>query len=78
MLGTKFQYGTVAEFIAGEDIKNNDVYIVDPKEQKIRKPTRPNEWITCQVVYVCNITPYVDDIIHAGTECRCWIVHLVI
>lgn len=30
--------GVIKDYIAGEDIKNNDIYIVDTETQKIRKP----------------------------------------
>lgn len=44
--------GVVKDYIAGEDIKNNDIYIVDTDTQQIRKPKNPDEWFYCQIVYV--------------------------
>lgn len=77
----RFQYGTIVDYQAGEDLKNNDVYIIDPKTQKIRKPKDCDEWLTCQLVYVNNIYvdthPY-DNIIHKDDHCRCWIGYLII
>lgn len=72
----RFQYGTIVDRIAGETLKNNDIYVVDPEKQSIRKPRTPDEWLTCQLVYVNNIGG--GDIICAGSACRCWIVYLVI
>ena len=71
----RFQHGTIVSLIAGETLKNNDLYIVDPEKQSIRKPITPDEWLTCQLVYVNNIG---GDIICAGSACRCWIGYLVI
>lgn len=71
----KFQCGTIVDRIAGETLKNNDIYILDPEKQSIRKPRNPDEWLTCQLVYVNNIG---GDIICAGSACRCWIGYLVI
>lgn len=71
----RFHNGTIVDRIAGETLKNNDLYILDPKKQSIRKPTTPDEWLTCQLVYVNNIG---DDVICAGSVCRCWIGYLVI
>ncbi len=71
----RFQHGTIVSRIAGESLKNNDVYIVDPEKQSIRKPTTPDEWLTCQLVYVNNIG---CDVICAGSACRCWIGYLII
>lgn len=39
--------GVIKDYIAGEDIKNNDIYIVDTETQKIRKPKNPSEWFYC-------------------------------
>jgi len=33
----RFQHGTIVDCIAGEDIKNNDIYILDPATREIRK-----------------------------------------
>lgn len=71
----RFQNGTIVDRIAGETIKNNDLYIIDPEKQSIRKPRTPDEWLTCQLVYVNDIG---GDIICAGSACRCWIGYLVI
>lgn len=32
----------IKDYIAGENIKNNDIYIVDTETQKIRKPKNPS------------------------------------
>ena len=71
----RFQHGTIVDRIAGETLKNNDIYILDPEKQSIRKPRTPDEWLTCQLVYVNNIS---GDTICAGSACRCWIGYLVI
>ena len=73
---SRFHHGTIVDLIAGETIKNNDLYIIDPKKQSIRKPTNPNEWLTCQLAYVYNPEPC--DNIRVGSVCRCWIGYLVI
>ena len=33
----RFQNGTIVEFKAGEDIRNNDIYVLDPTTKEIRK-----------------------------------------
>lgn len=71
----RFQSGTIVDYQAGEDLKNNDVYIVDPTTRKIRKPKDCDEWLTCQLVYVYNI---LDGIIKKDEWCRCWVGYLVI
>ena len=76
----RFQCGTVVGFNAGEDIKNNDIYILDPSTREIRKARDCDEWLTCQLVYVNNISfdNNINFIIKKGTECRCWIGYLVL
>ena len=78
----RFQNGTIVEFQAGEDIKNNDLYIVDLYTRKIRKPRSSDEWLTCQVVYVNNVNRKNDAnenwIIKKNEICRCWVGYLVI
>lgn len=69
--------GVIKDYIAGEDIKNNDIYIVDTETQK------------SQVVYVYETNPWAIDgieegyiisqkmidsgTIKEGTRCRCWL-----
>lgn len=81
--------GVVKDYIAGEDIKNNDIYIVDTDTQKIRKPKNSDEWFYCQVVYVYETNPWAiggiqegyivsqemidSGTIKEGTRCRCWL-----
>lgn len=78
----RFQNGTIVEFQADEDIKNNDLYIVDLYTRKIRKPRSSDEWLTCQLVYVNNINWKNDTnenwVIKKGDICRCWIGYLII
>jgi hypothetical protein len=75
----RFQHGTIVDYQAGEDLKNNDIYIIDPTTRKIRKPKSCDEWLTCQLVYVYNVPPAgSNDIIYKGDHCRCWIGYLVI
>ena len=76
----RFQHGTIVDFQAGEDLKNNDVYIVDPITRNIRKPKDTDEWLTCQLVYVNNVSlnNVIDFDISKGEVCRCWIGYLVI
>lgn len=78
---SRFSYGTVLGFIAGEDIKNNDMYILDPQTREIRKPKECDEWLICQLVFVYDYnyeTVEPNNTIKKGTECRCWIAHLVL
>lgn len=77
----RFQHGTIVDFKAGEDINNNDIYILDPVTREIRKAKNSDEWLTCQLVYVYDcyyglVEPY--NIIKKGDSCRCWIGYLVI
>ena len=76
----RFQHATIVDFQAGEDLKNNDVYIVDPITRTIRKPKGSDEWLTCQLVYVNNMSlnNVIDFDISQGEMCRCWIGYLVI
>lgn len=76
----RFQCGTIVEFKAGEDIKNNDIYILDPATREIRKAKNCDEWLTCQLVYVNNmrLDNVVDFNINKGEICRCWIGYLVL
>lgn len=78
----RFQNGTIVEFQAGEDLKNNDLYVVDPNTRKIRKPRSSDEWLTCQLVYVNNINWKNDQnenwTIKNNESCRCWIGYLVL
>lgn len=72
----KFQNETIVNFQAGEDLKNNDIYIVDPNTRKIRKPRNTNEWLTYQLVYVNNIN-WENNVnenwtIKKDELCRCW------
>ncbi len=74
----RFQYGTIVECVAGEYIRNNDIYILDPASRKIRKPICSDEWLTCKLVYVYDESYGYCDTIPNGEFCRCWIVHLII
>lgn len=76
----RFQNGTIADFQAGEPLKNNDLYILDPNTRKIRKPKDSDEWLTCQLVYVNNmrLNNVIDFDIDEGEMCRCWIGYLLI
>ena len=79
--------GVIRDYIAGEDIRNNDIYIIDTETQQIRKPENPSEWFCCQVVYVYETNPWgiegVEDflsqeminhsMIRKGKRCRCWL-----
>ena len=77
---SRFQCGTIVDFKAGEDIKNNDIYILDPTTREIRKARDCDEWLTCQLVYVNNISlnNVIDFDINKGEVCRCWIGCLII
>ena len=77
---SKFENGTIVDFEAGERLKNNDIYILDPSTRKIRKPINCNEWLTCQLVYVNNVhlDNVIDFYIDEGEMCRCWIGYLLI
>lgn len=78
----RFNYGTIVDRKAGENIKNNDMYILDSVTREIRKARDSDEWLTCQMVYVNNISPRNDNVIDfdisKGEMCRCWIVYLVV
>ena len=76
----RFQCGTIVDRKAGEDIKNNDIYVLDPTTREIWKARDCDEWLTCQLVYVNNITfdNTIDFTISKGEMCRCWVVYLVV
>lgn len=86
---SRFQCGTIVDCYAGEDLKNNDIYVLDPATKKARKARNCDEWLTCQLVYVYETNDtrfteeeegkkYTDAIIKKGQLCRCWIVYLVV
>ena len=72
----RFKNGTIVDCIAGEDIKNNDIYILDPSTRTIRKARDCDEWLTCQLVYVYDYNH--GATINSGLICRCWIGYLVL
>ena len=76
----RFNYGTIVDRKAGENIRNNDIYILDPETREIRKARNSDEWLTCQLVYVNNMR--LDNVINfdiaKGEMCRCWIGYLLI
>lgn len=85
----RFQNGTIVDLQAGEDLRNNDLYILDPETREIRKPRSCDEWLTCQLIYVYetdssrfSISEYgkrfEEGVIKKGQICRCWIGYLVI
>ena len=41
---SRFQCGTIIDCKAGEDIKNNDIYILDPVTREVRKERDSDEW----------------------------------
>ncbi len=71
-------YGKITEFIAGENILNNNLYIIDRKTQRIMKPINPDEWWRNEIVWVYNtpVTTQENYPISEGTACRCWRVWL--
>ena len=86
---SRFQYGTIVDCYAGEDLKNNDIYVLDPATRQVRKAKDCNEWLACQLVYVYETDntrfakeeegkKYTDAIIKKGQLCRCWIAYLVL
>lgn len=86
----RFQCGTIVDHKAGEDIKNNDIYILDPVTREIRKARNCDEWLTCQLVYVYEVDgnrfseksdygkSVFEGIIKKGQLCRCWMAYLVL
>lgn len=76
----RLQNGTIVGFKAGEDIKNNDIYILDQVTREVRKARNCDEWLTCQLVYVNNVSlnNVFDFYINKGEMCRCWIGYLVL
>lgn len=86
----RFQHGTIVDFYAGEDLKNNDIYVLDPITKQVRKARNCDEWLTCQLVYVYEVDgnrfseksdyskSVFEGIIKKGQLCRCWIAYLVL
>lgn len=68
-------HGKIMVFATREDIRNNDMYVIDRESQKIFKPISPDDWWNNEVVWVHNDAPY-NKIIHKGEMCRCWRVWL--
>ena len=72
---------------AAEDITNNNVYVVDPQTQKVRRSLNSEEWNRLQTVYVSNYQKFSQTnfhalennnfVIKAGEECRCWDAYLI-
>ena len=83
-----FNRNTIFSAEAAEDLRNNDLYVIDPETHKVRKPIKYDEWFKYQLVYVlnaqtvsCVCRPELEDnnfIIRAGEQCRCWNVHITI
>jgi hypothetical protein len=83
-----FTRPTIFSAEAAEDLRNNDLYIIDPETRKVRKPITCDEWFKCQLVYVLNVTtvsctncPELEDdnfVIYAGQQCRCWNAHITV
>ena len=70
-------HGKIMNFTTREDIKNNDMYVIDRESQEIFKPISPDDWWNNEVVWVHNDAPY-NKIIHKGEKCRCWRVWISI
>lgn len=70
-------HGKIMNFTTREDIKNNDMYVIDRESQEIFKPISPDDWWNNEVVWVYNAAPY-NKIIRKGEMCRCWRVWLSI
>lgn len=86
---SRFQHGTIIDCYADEDLKNNDIYVLDHVTKRVRKARDCDEWLTCQLVYVYETDntrfakeeygkKYTDGIIKKDQLCRCWIVYLVL
>ena len=81
-----YNNGLIQDFEAGEDIINNNFYIINRKDQKIYLAKTPDDWMYNEVVYVYNdipikdfyLTKYFGDdiVIEKGTICRCWRVKI--
>lgn len=81
----RFNQGTIVDYVAGEDIVNNDMYVLDKVTNTIRKPVNCDEWLLNQLVYVLNVNTYdasgkenVATEIKKGTICRCWHCYLIL
>lgn len=83
-----FSRNTIFSAEAAEDLRNNDLYIIDPETHKVRKPIEYDEWFKHQLVYVLNVQtvsnvcrPELENnnfTIKAGEQCRCWNAHITI
>lgn len=87
----KFNCGTIVDYYAGEDLKNNDIYVLDPATRQVRKAKDCDEWLTCQLVYVYetdhrrfskedldSTNKFSELTIKKGQLCKCWICYLVL
>lgn len=75
---SRFQYGTIVDLKAMEDITNTGIYVVDKDSGRIRKAKNADEYLTHQVVLVNDYVVSDCNTIYAGERCRCWYVYLVI
>lgn len=76
----RFEHGTIVDCYAGEDLKNNDLYVLDMATKQVRKAKSCDEWLVCQLVYVYEVDSrrLTEGIIKKGQLCRCWIGYLII
>lgn len=75
---SRFQQGTIEDFVSFENILNNGIYVVDRVVGNLRKAVNCDEYLTHQVVLVNDNRFKSNEIIPAGTKCRCWHVYLVL
>ena len=73
----RFQYGTIVDLKAMEDITNTGIYVVDKNSGEIRKAKNADEYLTHQIVLVNDNIVSDCNTIYAGERCRCWYMYLV-
>ena len=76
-----YQHGIIKDFPAGEDIYNNSIYVIDEDTHEIRRAKNPDEYLFNHVVLVYNPDIHgLGDVypIKQGTNCRCWVIRMVV
>ena len=75
---SRFQQGTIEDFVTLEEVFNGDICVVDKVTNKIRKPVDIDEYLLNQLVLVYDWHRDWGAVIPLGEQCRCWHTYLVL
>ena len=74
-LHVRFQKGILINAQAQENVLNNQLCVLE--DGKIRRANSGEEWLTKQVVYVCDEMSSTNHVIPQGEYCRCFLVAVI-